>query len=232
MRILLFVYFILSSSVVWAFQVKPMVAELQPSGSQSQKTIRILNTTSSPLTIETSAFSLKINEEGKEQLTASDNDFLIIPMTAIIPAGKSQSVIVRYIGEPLLESSKAYRIFIDQVAVNLDANMQSGMGMSFSFRTLFNVVPKNAEAKVVVISKQQITPDMWQVLFENKGNKYARVSKAQWKINNGEQKLQLEGQELSKALTDTIVLPHSKRNLLIKIPPQFNADKSELEVLF
>ena len=136
MRILLFVYFIFSSSVVWAFQVKPMVAELQPSGNQSQKTIRILNTTSSPLTIETSAFSLKINEEGKEQLTASDNDFLIIPMTAIIPAGKSQSVIVRYIGEPLLESSKAYRIFVDQVAVNLDANMQSGMGMSFSFRKL------------------------------------------------------------------------------------------------
>ena len=49
-----------------AFQVQPMVAELESMGSQSQQTMRILNTSNEPLTIEVSAHDLLITEEGNE----------------------------------------------------------------------------------------------------------------------------------------------------------------------
>ncbi|MBH0074462.1 molecular chaperone [Pseudoalteromonas sp. SWYJ118] len=232
MRYLFLIIFLLTSYSSQAFQVKPMVAELESSGSQSQQTIRISNPSDSPLTIEISAFDLSINTQGDEVLKANEEDFLIIPMTTIIPPGESQSVIVRYIGEPMLESSKAYRIAIDQVSVDLEKTGQSGIGMSVSFRTLFNVIPKGAVAKLVVKDKRQADTGIWSVLLENTGNKYIRLSQAQWLIKGDDQELLLEGAELSKALTGKILLPKSSREVSIKIPTKFNAASSDLEVNF
>ena len=232
MRYIFLIIVLLNSYSTGAFEVKPMVAELESSGSQSQQTIRISNPSDSPLTIEISAFDLLIDPNGDETLKANDDDFLIIPMTTIIPSGQSQSVIVRYIGEPILENSKAYRVAIDQASVDLEKTGQSGVGMSVSFRTLFNVVPKGAEAKLLIKDKRQVDTETWSVLLENTGNKYIRLSQAQWLIKGDEQQLLLEGAELSKALTGKILLPKSSREVSIKIPTKFNAASSDLEVNF
>ncbi|MBB1370316.1 MULTISPECIES: fimbria/pilus periplasmic chaperone [Pseudoalteromonas] len=230
----LFIIFILftASYSALSFQVQPMVAEVQPMGSQSQQTIRIANTSVNPLTIEITAYDLLITDQGDESLRENEDDFLIIPMTTIIPAGKSQSVIVRYIGEPVLSASKAYRLMIDQVKVNLQDDNTSGVGMSLSFRTLLNVVPQGAEAKLMIKSKAQAATGEWKVLLENTGNKYIRLSQAQWVIKGNNEKFVLEGESLSKALSGKLLLPNSSREVTIKIPAQFNAEQSELEVLF
>jgi len=230
----LFIVFILcyASFSVFSFQVQPMVSEVQPLGSQSQQTIRIVNTSTSPLTVDISAYDLLITEHGDESLRENDEDFLIIPMTTIIPAGKSQSVIVRYIGEPMLLASKAYRLMINQVNVALQDKSTSGVGMSLSFRTLLNVVPKDAEAKLIIKNKTQAAKDEWKVLLENTGNKYIRLSQATWVFKNNNEKLVLEGETLSKVLNGKLLLPNSSREVSIKIPAKFNAEQTELEVLF
>jgi len=216
---------------VFAFQVKPMVAELESIGNLSQKTIRISNPSANSLTIDISVFDLLIAPHGKEELRPNDDDFLIIPMTTIIPPGKSQSVIVRYIGKPNLDESRSYRIAVEQVPVELNEVKESGVGMSLSFRTLFNVVPKGARAELLIKQKTQ-NDNTWDVLLENKGNKYIRLSQAQWVFKSKEKELVLEGQALSEALTGKILLPHSTRNVSIKVPNSFSADNSELEVIF
>jgi fimbrial chaperone protein len=232
MRLFMVFILFLSSFSVFSFQVQPMVAELQPLGSQSQQTIRIVNTSNSPLTLDIAAYDLHITEQGDESLRENEEDFLIIPMTTIIPAGKSQSVIVRYIGEPMLEASKAYRLMINQVSVALQDKNTSGVGMSLSFRTLLNVAPKDAKAKLIIKSKTQTTKEEWIVLLENTGNKYIRLSQAKWVFKSDNEKLTLEGESLSKALNGKLLLPNSSREVSIKVPPQFNAEQSELEVLF
>ena len=230
MRYIFTIFLLFTSYSTLAFQVKPMVAELESSGSQSQQTIRITNPSDNPLTIDISAFDLTIDSDGKEQLKANDNDFLIIPMTTIIPAGKSQSVLIRYIGEPTILSSKAYRVAVEQVSVDIDKSGQSGIGMSVSFRTLFNVVPKGAEAKLEIKNKRQADPSSWIVSLENKGNKYIRLSQAKWVFKNAGEQLILEGSALSKALTGKILLPHSSREVTIKVPTKFNVAKTDLEI--
>ena len=231
MRYIIFFLFIFSSCSIFAFQVQPMVSEIQPIGSQAQQTMRILNDSSSPLTVEISAYDLLVDKNGNEDLQPNDDDFLIIPLTTIIPPGKSQSVIVRYIGEPVLSASKAYRIAINQVMVDLGTIDNSGVGMAVSFRTLLNVVPKDAEAKLIVKNKKQSQKATWSVLLENKGNKYIRLSEAKWIIKNKDKKMVIEGQDLSKALSGKLLLPNSSREVSIKIPSEFNADKSELDVV-
>ena len=184
MHILLSFIFCLLSFSVNAFQVRPMVADLSSQGSQSQQTLRIINPSDKPLTIDVSAFNMSISDDGVESLEVNEEDFLIIPMTTIIPPGNSQSVIVRYIGEPIINHSKSYRITVEQVSVNLNDNAQSGVGMSLSFRTLFNVVPDNAKANLIIKEKKQLAENQWGVSLENQGNKYVRLSKGQWNIKS------------------------------------------------
>lgn len=231
MRYVIFFIYTIFSYSAYAFQVKPMVFEVQPTGSQSQQTMRVLNDSNVPLTIEISAYNLLIGKSGTETLKPNEDDFLIIPLTTIIPPGKSQSVIIRYIGDPLLSASKAYRIAINQVVVDLGSLNKSGVGMAVSFKTLLNVVPKEAEAKLVIKGKQQSARDSWNVMLENKGNKYIRLSKSKWIIKNKDKKMVLDGEALNKALTGKLLLPNSNCEVTIKVPSQFNADNSELEVV-
>ncbi len=230
-------YFFGVVSFVWAFscngfQVQPMVADLMPSGTAAQQTLRIMNNSAEALTVEISAFDLDINLQGEEKLVNNEDDFLIIPMTTIIPAGKSQSVMVRYIGEPIINTSKSYRIVVDQVAVDIGEMKGSGVGMSVSFHTLFNVVPKQARAKLLIKSQQQDASGLWKVLIENQGNKYVRLSDAKWQFKHQENTLLLQGKELREVLSNNVLLPQSTQEVSIKVPLKFPAQSSELEVLF
>ena len=216
----------------YAFQVQPMVAELKPSGSNSQQRIRVMNNSNEPLTIELTAFDLEINKAGDEELKLNEEDFLIIPMTTIVQPGKTQSVLVRYIGDPAISVSKSYRIAVDQVPVDINEIKQSGVGMSVSFRTLFNVVPEQATAKLLVKEKQLQQAGVWKILLENEGDKFIRLSQAKWLFKNQEEQLLLEGEELSKALSGKLLLPHSEREVTIKEPAKFSPQNSQLEVLF
>lgn len=214
-----------------AFQVKPMVSELKPSGSQSQQTFVVLNNSNESLTIDVEAYDLLVDVQGNENLKSNDKDFLIIPLTSIIPSGKSQSIIVRYIGEPVLKNSKSYRVAINQVAVDLGKGSGSGIGLSVSFKTLLNVVPEKAEASIVIKGKKQISKDVWSVSLENTGNKFARLSQSKWTIRNQQKDIVLEGKKLSQLLSGQIVLPKSSRTVRIKIPSEFNASNSDLDVV-
>ncbi|RBP82579.1 molecular chaperone [Marinomonas rhizomae] len=231
MRYIIFFLFSLISLPIFAFQVQPMVSEIQPTGSQSQKTIRVFNNSDKPLTVEVFALDLLFSENGKEELRPNDDDFLIIPLTTIIPAGKTQSVIIRYIGEPILSESKSYRIAINQVTVDLGELDGSGIGMALSFKTLLNVVPNNAKANLLIKNKEQVGKDTWKVSLENTGNKFIRLSQAKWVVKNKDQIYILEGQKLSNVLDGKFLLPNSSREVFIKIPSAFDAKKSNLEVV-
>ncbi|XQF93382.1 molecular chaperone [Pseudoalteromonas espejiana] len=182
MRNIIIIVAMFISCCSFAFQVEPMVADLQPLGTNSQVLLRVTNTSENQLSVEISSFDLTINSLNKEKLYVNDDDFMIIPMTAIIPPGESQAVIVKYIGEPLLKSSKSYRIEVKQLDVDLTGGSQSSIGVGYVFQTLYNVVPTQASAKLVVKDKQLASEGLWKVHLENKGNKYIRLTKTHWII--------------------------------------------------
>lgn len=215
-----------------AFQVQPMVAELAPNGSGAQQTLRVMNNSSSSLAIELTAFDLKIEPSGEEKLVQNEVDFFILPMTTIIPPGKSQSILIRYVGDPILASSKSYRIGVDQVMIDTGQSSQSGVGIATSFRTLFTVAPKGAKAKLVIEQKQQHQEGLWKVLLKNEGNKLLRLSKATWLIKQNDDTVNLAGEELSRSLSGKLLLPHSAREVFLKVPSQFKAEQSQLKVQF
>ncbi|MFB9215228.1 fimbrial biogenesis chaperone [Vibrio sinaloensis] len=214
-------------SNVYAYRVEPMVAEMEPIGKRAQMSMRIDNTSKDPLTVELYPLAMTMDKYGNEAITAADNDLLVIPVTAIIKPGRSQAVMIRYLGDPSISQSKSYRIAVKQVKVNNSGTDSGQMGLLFQFNTLINVRPKNTSPDLD-IKNISSNGKNWLVEVQNSGNSYGRLSNTEWSITDGNHSRHLKGIEISQLIAGTLILPKSTR--LFEMTPIKNFDLSRLEI--
>jgi len=215
--------------MVYAYKVQPMVAEMTPFGKNSQLTMRIENNDNEPLTLEMVPLKVLINASGKIEYTPAEEDLLIIPFTTVLKPGRSQAVMVRYLGEPDIFESQAYSIGFRQVAVALTGEGASKLSLAVNFNTLVNVVPANTKAS---LSAENINfkDEHWQVTINNSGNRFARLSNTKWSVSDGENSLQLTKEQLSELVSGSLILPNSSRVLTIKPIETLSMDKLNIEI--
>ena len=228
-------YFFLITLIIFcqnvlAYKVEPMVAELEPIGNRSQMTMRIDNTSNEVLTVELYPFSMTMDEHGKEKREPADGELLVIPVTAVIQPGRSQSVMVRYLGDPSITQSKAYRVSIKQVKIERKNSTSGMMGLLLQFDTLINVKPKNTfpELNIAKISENG---DNWLLEVINSGNSYGRLTQTRWRVSDGANSLMLKGADISKYLAGTLVLPNSKRVFTMTPIDNYNASTVSIDIL-
>ena len=70
---------------LWAYDLKPIVVQLEPSGPGSSQTLVISNTHTVPIAIEVTAFRRKQLPSGDDELTPDDEDLLIDPPQMVLP---------------------------------------------------------------------------------------------------------------------------------------------------
>lgn len=220
---------LLVSSQSYAYRVEPMVAEMEPIGKRAQMSMRVDNTSTEPLTVELYPLAMTMDEYGTETLTEADNDLLVIPVTAIIEPGSSQSVMVRYLGDPSITQSKSYRIAVKQVKVNNSNSKTGQLGLLLQFETLVNVRPKNTNANIEIkgVEKKNNT---WLLGVENKGDSYGRLSDNDWKITDGKNSKYLKGIEIGNLFTGTLVLPNSIRYFEMPNLGDFNLSNLKIAI--
>lgn len=213
-----------------AFKVEPMSAEMRPIGKYAQMTMRIDNTSKTPLTIELEPYSMTMDKYGEETIKSADEELLVIPVTAIIQPGRSQTVMVRYLGDPTITESKAYRIAVKQVKVAGRDSNSAQVGLLFQFNTLINVTPENSATKLAIKNISNHESD-WLIEVENQGSRYARLSNTQWLLSDGTHNKTLKGRELSELLPGTLVMPFSTRFFRIKPFEDFDIESLSIQIL-
>ena len=225
------IFFSLIFSCTWAhaYKVEPMVAEMAPIGSKAQLSMRIDNTSENPLTVELFTYSMSMNEHGEETLVAADDELLVIPVTAIIQPGRSQSVMVRYLGDPAIAESKAYRVAIKQVQVKRPNAQSAQMGLLLQFNTLINVRPDNTFSELRVENVFQ-KEDKWIVPVVNTGKSYGRLTNTSMKISDGVQSKTLKGPQISKHINGTLVLPNSTRYFEMEPLSDFDVETVSIDI--
>ncbi|MDD1794549.1 molecular chaperone [Enterovibrio sp. ZSDZ42] len=228
-RSVLVLFGLLAGSPSYAYKVQPMIAEMTPTGRGAQISMRIDNTNDFPLTVEVLPLKLKMNKQGKETLTPADNDLLVIPVTAIIAPGKSQSVTVRYLGAPDITESQAYRISVRQLNVLRNENDVMNVGLLMRFDTLMNVKPDNTDAKLRVANVSKNNKD-WLVEVENIGTNYGRINEMKWTVKSGGKTHVIEGIDIGDYIQSTFVLPKSTRIFVMKPVEGFNASNTTIEL--
>ncbi|MEF1172787.1 molecular chaperone [Vibrio sinaloensis] len=217
------------SSTAHAYRVEPMIAEMEPIGKRAQMTMRIDNTPSKPLTVELYPLSMTMDQYGNETISPADDDLLVIPVTAIVKPGRSQSVMVRYLGDPSISQSKSYRVAVKQVKVENSKEESGQMGLLLQFNTLVNIRPKNTNPKLSIRSVTQ-KDAKWLVEVENSGDSYGRLSRTNWTLDDGNNSLYLKGVEISKLIAGTLVLPYSTRFFEMTPIDNFNVRKLKIDI--
>lgn len=215
---------------VQAYKVEPMSMDMRPIGKYAQTTLRIDNTSPAPLTVELLSYSMTMDAFGVETIAPADEDLLVIPMTAVIPPGRSQTVMIRYLGDPAISESKAYRVAVKQVRVAGNHSDSAQMGLLLQFNTLINVTPENSESRLAIKSIEQNNND-WLIEVENSGNSYGRLSRTRWLISDGSRDIRLSGKQVGQLLAGTLVLPNSTRFFKMKPLDNFNPDSLSIQIL-
>ncbi len=220
---------LLFSRGLLAYQVQPMSAEIEPVGKNSQYSLRVENTDSFPLTLEFLPLKVSQDKFGHNTLTPADDDLLVIPMTAVIQPGKTQTIMVRYLGDPLLTQSQIYSIEVKQVSVELAGQNESEVSLAFNFNTLLNVVPLNAKADLHVNSMQQ-DGNIWNVEVTNKGNRFAKITETEWLLNDGKNTVRLNRKNINQFVDGKLILPNASRVFKVKQIDNLNMNSTKVEI--
>lgn len=217
-RFILFaIGFLTLSTPAFAQRVEPMSYSLTPSGSGATKALRIENTTQKSITIELTANKITVDDFGSETKTLAEDDFLIFPPQAIIKPGKTQTVRVKYIGDPRIEKSAAYRITVGQLPIDLGGRTGGAVGFVINFHTLATVAPKDSVADLHVSSIKPSLNGDWDIAIENRGNRMGRLSRSTWKVSDSSGKTKtFAEQDVSKLTDKNLVMPG--RTLKLSIP--------------
>ena len=199
---------LLVMSAAWAMRVSPMVSELTTTGAGSAARIEVGNVGSAALPFETLITRMEVDADGNIVETPADEDFLIFPPQGLVPVGGRQVVRVQWVGEPTIESSSAYYLWVKQLPVQVDPTTpDSGGSLSvqvlYTMKALIVVAPPGAQPKVEVLSavpamvtppEPEVDPSLSggeasppppaqpgvEIVVANTGKRYALMSGATW----------------------------------------------------
>ena len=217
----------------FAQRVEPMVFELATSGSKSTTSLRVNNNKSAPLTIEVVPSKISLDKTGNETRTPAEDDFLIYPPQTILQPGKTQVIKVKYIGDPTIDASQAYRISVNQVPVNLGLDESSSLGLLLNFNTLANVVPEKAKSELSVTSIENGKDGNWVVTIQNSGNRFARLSQTQWTASSTSSpgnKKSFKKEEVNNMIEKKLILPNSTLTTNIKAIEGLSPDTTTITI--
>lgn len=232
-KFLLFITLILSSSLSYAQRVQPMVFELATLGNDSSQSLRIDNTTQNPLTMEFSASKIILDEFGNETREPADDDFLVYPPQTLVAAGQSQVVKVKYVGDPTITQSQAYRVSAKQLPVNLDRAEGAGVGILINFDTLVNVSPPKAKAQLSVSELSAADSENWELTINNTGNKFVRLSTTSWEVSSKDTNSKLKPikvDTVGSLVKNNLVGPNSSMKLTIPAFEGFIAESTLIDI--
>jgi len=227
-------YVFLFATYADAQRVQPMVFEVEPIGAKSSASLRVENTQQNAMTVEIIPTKITMDEFGIETLAPADDDFLIYPPQTLIESGKTQVVRVKYVGDPSIDTSQAYRVSVKQLPVDLKDSGHTGVGMVINFNTLLNVVPVGVESALTVTEIKPQSDRRWEISIENTGNRFSRLSKTVWRVldtRDPSNTKRIKSLDVGQLAERNLVLPHSTLRMSIPAIDGFDPAFTQIAIL-
>jgi fimbrial chaperone protein len=134
-----------------AMTVSPMQVEMVSVGKLSHAQVAVVNNSDKPLPIEAVMQRLVIDESGRQKAVKAGEEFLIMPPQALIPPGGTQNFRVQWLGDPAMDKSQSFLLYMNQIPVKLPVN-QSGVQVVMSMGVMINVAPPSGQAAMKVVA--------------------------------------------------------------------------------
>ena len=169
-----------------ATTVSPVVLDLQTNGRGVVANIAVTNNGAGPLTMEIVTIPLKPTSTGFQPIEGAnaDEDLLVTPPSSLIPAGKTQTFRVQWIGDPEISQSKHYYVSINQLPVKLPEG-QSAVQVVYNFQVLVSVSSANQKPQLAITSVTPATVNgkaVAAITVRNSGEAHGYISQHKLKL--------------------------------------------------
>jgi fimbrial chaperone protein len=140
-----------SVPVAQAMTVSPMQVEMTAVGKRSHAQVSVINNSDKPLPVEAVMQRLTIDEAGRQSSAKAGDEFLIMPPQAIIPPGGTQNFRVQWLGDPAMDQSQSFMLYMNQIPVKLP-EVKSGIQVVMSMGVMINVAPAAGSPSMKVVA--------------------------------------------------------------------------------
>jgi P pilus assembly chaperone PapD len=169
-----------------ATTVTPVIIDLQSNGRGVVANISVSNTGATALPIEIEVIPLAATPTGlqPDKTKTEDEDLLVTPPSVLVPAGKSQTFRLQWLGDPDLAASKHYYVSINQLPVKLPEG-ESAVQVVYNFQVLVSVSSPNKKPQLAITTVTPATVDgksVAAVTFRNSGQAHGYISQHRLKI--------------------------------------------------
>lgn len=185
MALCLLVMAVIPTGGALATTVSPVIVDLQSNGRGVVANISVNNTGASSLPIEIQVIPLSPTSTGLQPGTAdTDEDLLVTPPSVLIPAGKTQTFRLQWLGDPDLTSSKHYYVSINQLPVKLPEG-ESAVQVVYNFQVLVSVSAPDKKPQLAITGVGPAAANdkpAVAVTVQNSGQAHGYISQHQIKI--------------------------------------------------
>lgn len=221
-----------------AFNLEPITADLEPSGSKSVVTLRLSNPSAESIAVRIRILTRTEDGEGREVNAPADELFTVYPNRVVIGPKGIQLVRVQWKGNPNPSQELAFRLLVEQLPVDFGENKRVGGSIRILTRYVGSlyVLPPHAKAEVRIIQTSLGTDTEGRkgifLVFQNQGTAHTILGDLTIEVSALGRKVIFEGDSL-QGISGENLLAGSKRTFFLPLPPELqDVDPSALEVNF
>ena len=219
----------LFASPMQAYDLSPLVLQLDPTGPGSAGSVLITNSHSVPIAIEIKLFERTQQSDGSDILVPEKGDIVVIPPQMVIAPGSSQSIRVQWTGDPRPEKELAYRLVTEQLPIDFEKKSigDRSFDLKVQYRyeaALYISAPgtqPSANVKSAGLAKNDNGESILKLHIINSGKRRAILNSPTLDIEsgNGKSKVTLSGESVG-ALNNLNILAGSERVVNLPWPKE------------
>jgi fimbrial chaperone protein len=228
-----------------AFELSPAVTTLEPTGIKATQVYLLTNSNKEPAAIQFNVTTRQQRSNGSEIRNSANDLFTIHPAQVVIPAGGTQKIRLKWLGNKKVTREQAYRFIAQQLPINLSKKKGANMNLVMKFEASLYVKPKNnshnnlnnktaTQVSVIqpnnnklvnlTIAAVQVvnTPQGKQLLLRvsNPSNEHIILDNATVQVSSGIRNIKLNGKQLGN-MSGQNLLARATRNFTMPIPSSF-----------
>jgi P pilus assembly chaperone PapD len=218
-----------------ALTVTPVQLELAAAGAKSRATVSVVNNSSAPLPVEAVIEAVNLDETGVPKPAGATEDFLVMPPQALIAPGATQNFRVQWLGEPGLETSRSFMLYMNQIPVKMPKG-KSGVQVVMSMGVMINVAAAEGAPSLRLVGTG-ITNDRTGarrpvITVENPSNMHALLPQSTIRLAGGGWSTTLTPAMLDDSMGIGLVQPGKRRKFVlpVELPANVNSVQASLEM--
>jgi len=215
---------IVPASHTAAYDLKPLVVELTPSGSGSSGSMTITNTHEVPIAIEISVHKRQQQDDGSDELSPELDDVIINPPQMVMQPGTSQAVRIQWVGDQNPDRELSYRIVTEQLPIRLTKAQRNDrtaeLTMKYRYEAALYVAPRGVRPSAKLESAEVVEQNgvsMLAVTIVSDGTSRAILNEPRLVLAGPQGEVVVDGESMA-AFQGLNVLSGSKRVVFIPAP--------------